>query len=92
MAKLRERDPVVMEMLRERGWSRRATVRELGVDESTLRYRIRRCEGKVEDGRRRQAEACAPWEGVIGPWLEAEHDCEGARPDSRPPDLPLLSC
>ena len=49
MAKLRERDLVVMDVLRERGWSTRATARELGVDEITLRYHIRRREEKAED-------------------------------------------
>ena len=60
MAKLEERELVVMDVLREKGWSTRATARELGVDESTLRYRIRRREAGITDGRSRQAEACAP--------------------------------
>ena len=47
-----------------------------------MRYHIRRREGKAEDGRRRQAEACTPWDGVIGPWLQAQGECEGTRPDS----------
>lgn len=82
MAKLRERDLVVMDVLRERGWSTRATARELGVDESTLRYRIRRRDGKAEDGRRLQPEACTPWEGVIEPWLAMQQDGAGVRPES----------
>jgi transposase len=82
MTKLRERDLVVMDVLREKGRSTRATARELGVDESTLRYRIRRREAEIGDGRCRQPEACADWEGVIGPWLVAQQDGEGARPES----------
>ncbi len=82
MTKLRERDLVVMDVLRERGWSTRATARELGVDESTLRYRIKRREGKAEDGRRRQPEACTPWGGVIEPWLAMQQDGEVGRPES----------
>lgn len=82
MAKLRERDLVVMDVLRETGWSTRATARELGVDESTLRYRIRRRDGKAEDGRRLQPEACTPWEGVIEPWLAMQQDGAGVRPES----------
>lgn len=81
MAKLQERELVVMDVLREKGWSTRATARELGVDESTLRYRIRRREAGITDGRSRQAEACAPWDGVIEPWL-AVQDEHGGRPES----------
>ena len=81
MAKLRERDLVVMDVLREKGWSTRAVARELGVDESTLRYRLRRREGGVVDGRRGQAEACEPWQGVIAPWLDEQRG-EGERPEA----------
>ena len=82
MAKLQERDLVVMDVLRDRGWSTRATARELGVDESTLRYRIRRREEKAEDGRRQQPEACTRWGGVIEPWLALQQDGEAGRPES----------
>lgn len=82
MAKLRERDLVVMDVLREKGWSTRATARELGVDESTVRYRIRRREANAQDGRSRQPETCVPWEGVIGPWLMAQQGGDQARPGS----------
>jgi transposase len=81
MAKLRERDLVVMDVLREKGWSTRATTRELGVDESTLRYHIGRRWAGAEDGRSRQAEACAPWDAVIGPWIAEQHDGE-QRPEA----------
>ena len=82
MAKLQERDLVVMDALREKGWSTRAVARELGVDESTVRYRIRRREGEAEDGQRRQPEACADWGGVIGGWVEAQQAGDGGRPES----------
>lgn len=81
MAKLRERDLVVMDVLREKGWSTRAVARELGVDESTVRYRVRRREKGDEDGRRRQAESCAAWQGVIEPWLDTQQE-EGERPEA----------
>lgn len=81
MAKLRERDLVVMDVLREKEWSTRAVARELGVDESTVRYRVRRREEGDEDGRRRQAERCAPWQEVIAPWFD-EQPGEGQRPEA----------
>lgn len=60
MAKLSERELVCAEVLVDKGRSVRSVAKELGVDESTLRYRLRRrAEGAV-DGRARQAEACAP--------------------------------
>jgi transposase len=76
MAKLRERDLVVMDVLREKGWSTRAVARELGVDESTLRYRIARREAGVVDGRSRQAEVCGPWAAVIVSWIEEQQSSE----------------
>jgi transposase len=81
MAKLRERELVVMDVLREKGWSTRAMARELGVDESTLRYRIGRRQAGAEDGRSRQAEGCAPWDAVIGPWIAEQQDLE-QRPEA----------
>jgi transposase len=72
MAKLRERDLVVMDVLREKGWSQRAVARELGVDESTVRYRLRRQASAVPDGRADQTERCAPWEGVIERWIDEQ--------------------
>ena len=42
------------------------------MDESTLRYRLEwRRQGAV-DGRSRQAEASAPFEGVIHDWIERQ--------------------
>ena len=60
MTKLREADLVCAQVLTaECGRSVRSTAQELGVAESTLRYRLkRRAEGAV-DGRRHKPEACA---------------------------------
>lgn len=85
MAKLRERDLDVMDVLVEKGWSTRSVARELGVDESTLRYhRGRRGQG-VQDGRCRQPEACAPWDAVIRSWIGEQEDG-----DQRPEAVRLL--
>ncbi len=77
MAKLRERELVVMDVLRERGWSVRAVARELGVDESTVRYRLARRAAGAPDGRRAQPERCTPWDGVIERWLAEQKDVSG---------------
>lgn len=69
MTKLEERHLVAAEVLREKGWSIRAAAKELGVDESTLRYRLRRRQEKAVDGRTRQGEACAVHAPVIDAWI-----------------------
>lgn len=81
MAKLRETDLAILYVLREKGWSTRAGARELGVDESTLRYRIARWQRGAEDGRAKQAEACAPSDEVIAPWIAEQQGGEG-RPEA----------
>lgn len=83
MAKLSEREMVCAEVLVGKGRSVRSVARELGVDESTLRYRLqRRAEGAV-DGRSLQAEACGPFAGVIEAWIARQDwDGESGRPES----------
>ena len=73
MAKLSERELVCAEVLVGSGGRQRAQrEKDLGVDESTLRYRLEwRRQGAV-DGRSRQAEASAPFEGVIHDWIERQ--------------------
>lgn len=69
-----------MDVLLEKGWSRRAVARELGVDESTVRYRLsRRVVGEV-DGRSSQGERCVPWGGIIERWIAEQRECDG-RPE-----------
>ena len=66
MTKLREADLVCAQILTAQcGRSVRSAAQELGVSESTLRYRLqRRAEGAV-DGRRCKPEACAAHDRVI---------------------------
>lgn len=78
MTRLREKDVMAAEALKEHGVSVRSIARQLGCDESTLRYRLKRREEGREDGRRRQPEACAPWDKEIAGWLEAQR--EASRP------------
>ena len=83
MAKLSERDLVCAEVLMEKGRSIRSIAVELGVDESTLRYRVKRRTAGIVDGRSSQAEACAAHDAVIKEWI-ARQDWEGktGRPES----------
>jgi transposase-like protein len=66
MAKLQGEDVMVADVMERRGWSIRTLAGDFGVDESTLRYRLRRLRDGAEDGRKRQAEACAELEGAVG--------------------------
>lgn len=81
MTKLRERHLMGAEVLLESGQSIRATAQDLGVAESTLRYRLRRRGPGVVDGRSRQVASCAPYEGLIQAWIEGQQQ-EGTRPES----------
>jgi len=69
MSKLQEREIMCALVLREKGLSVRQIARQLGVDESTVRYHLNRRKTKVEDGRRGKPEACTPWKNQIDPWL-----------------------
>lgn len=73
MAKLAERELVCAEVLvLDKGKSVRSVARDLGVDESTLRYRLaRRREGAV-DGRKNQPEACDAVADVIQVWIDRQ--------------------
>jgi transposase len=72
MTRLREDEMVCAEVLLGQGRSVRSIARDLGVDESTVRYRIgRRKEGAL-DGRSMQGERCSAHEGAIAAWMEAQ--------------------
>jgi len=80
---LSERELVCAEVLVGKGRSVRSVARELGVDESTLRYRLKRREAGATDGRALQVEACAPFEDEILAWIERQDwDGESGRPES----------
>ena len=84
MTKLREEDLVCAQVLTaEGGRSVRSTAQELGVAESTLRYRLKRRAEGAADGRRHKPEACAAHDGVIQAWLQSQQQrlAEGQRPE-----------
>mgnify|MGYP001442256296 FL=1 len=83
MASLSEADLVCAEVLVGKGRSVRGVARELGVDESTLRYRLKRRALGAVDGRSRQAEACEPFAPVIEEWIARQPwNVEGKRPEA----------
>lgn len=89
MAKLSERDLVCAEVLVGKGKSVRGVANDLGVDESTLRYRLdRRRQGAV-DGRSLQTEACSAFEDVINAWI-ARQPWDSENPRDRPESIKAL--
>lgn len=83
MTKLREEDLVCAQVLTAQcGHSVRSAAQQLGVAESTLRYRLKRRAEGAEDGRRRKPEACAAHDGVILAWIQGQQERlqEGQRP------------
>jgi len=79
MPKLRWKDVMAASVMQEHGRSVRSLARDLGVAESSLRERLRRHREGIEDGRRRQSEACMPWDEIITTWI-AEHIERPGRP------------
>lgn len=69
MAKLAERELVCAEVLVGKGRSVRSIAADLGVDESTLRYRLKRRRDGAKDGRAQQPEAAAIVADVIEAWI-----------------------
>jgi len=80
MPKLREEDVTAMDVMQRRGWSKRALAREMGVDESTVRYRLKRRREGAVDGRKGQEEACAAFGPMISAWMERERERGSSRP------------
>lgn len=67
--RLRQGEVMTIEVLAERGVPKRAIARQLGVAESSVRYRLgRRASGAI-DGRSRQAFAVQPWAEAIAVWM-----------------------
>lgn len=79
MPRLRREERVTIEVLAEKGQSNRVIAQTLGVDESTVRYHVRRRESGATDGRVGAQERKAdPFAGVIAAWWESK--CGGPRP------------
>ena len=81
MTKLREQDIMCAEILTDAGQSIRGTAQQMGVAESTLRYRLRRRRQQAIDGRSQQTEKCALFDDLIQSWIATQAESDG-RPDS----------
>jgi len=67
--RLREEEVVTIGVLHERGMSKRAIARQLGVHEHAVRYRLRRLAEGAPDGRSAKSFAAEPWAEAIGHWM-----------------------
>lgn len=81
MTRFREEEIVCAEVLLTKGRSVRGIAGELGMDESTLRYHLKRRRAKSTDGRRGKSEACAAFDAVILKWI-ADQSAAIGRPTS----------
>lgn len=73
-AKLGVRQLVCAEVLFENGTSYRQIAAQLGVDESTVRYRLDRISAGAVDGRKGKAEACEEHAEQIAAWIADQTD------------------
>jgi transposase len=80
MTRLKEEIVPGVNVMVENGKSIRNIASELGVDESTLRYRLNRYRTESTDGRTNKEEACEPYHEVIMSWIEEQKEKE--RPES----------
>ncbi len=60
------------QVLSERGRSVRSIASELGVDESTIRYRLQRLRTKAADRRHGKPEVCNSRASIIENWIEQQ--------------------
>lgn len=79
MSKLHGKDVMAAAIMQDHGQSIRSISDTLGVDESTLRYRLKRFRENVQDGRKNQPESCSAFNEVIMGWVE-EHVILCSRP------------
>jgi transposase len=68
--RLRREEAMTIQVLHERGCSNREVARQLGVDEKTVRYRLRRQASGAGDGRADKAFRAEPLAAVIETWFE----------------------
>jgi len=78
--RLKREEVMTIEVLHERGMSKRAIARQLGVDEKAVRYRLVRIASKARDRRADQVSSVAPFSEAIADWMrsrEAERGMNG---------------
>ena len=78
--RLRREEVMTIGVLHDRGVSKRAIARQLGVDEKAVRYRLQRLASGAVDGRSAKAHSAEPWTEAIAHWMksgEAERGVNG---------------
>jgi len=76
MTKLKERELMCATVLRENGISNREIAKQLNVDESTIRYRLKRNQDKQKDGRNSQPSVCDPYKDVVENWISDQSNVD----------------
>jgi len=76
--RLREEEVVTIGVLYERGMSKRAIARQLGVDEKAVRYRLGRIATRARDRRAEQVSSVAPFAEAVGEWMRGVAAVRGA--------------
>jgi transposase len=69
--RLRREEVVTIGVLFERGMSKRAIARQLGVDEKAVRYRLARLAAQACDRRADQVSSVTPWSAAIAEWMRS---------------------
>jgi transposase len=84
VGRLGEPELVCAEVLLRKGRSTRSIAEELGVHESTLRYRLTRRAMSLPDGRKNKPEVCAKHADFVAAWMDQQDELTkaGGRPAS----------
>ncbi len=90
MGQLSRNEIGAIQALAQHQVGRRETARLLDVDESTVRYHLRRATNGHEDGRKKQPEACGAYAEFISEWLAGERTRAEELGSERPPNLKAL--
>lgn len=82
MAKLNEREIMSAETIVKKGMSIRQAAGLMKVDESTLRYHLKRRRSRKKDGRKNQPEVCSSHADLIQAWINRQPWDGSGRPES----------
>jgi transposase len=69
--RLRPEEIVTIQVLAQQGMAKRAIARQLGLDESSVRYQLERVAKSRSDGRKAKGRKADPYEAWILHWIEA---------------------
>jgi IS30 family transposase len=74
--RLSTEERVTIKVLAEKGVPKRQIARELGVDEGTVRYQLKRAASDQVDGRKNKPRKAAAFAGLIAEWIKAHSKAE----------------